>query len=204
MTKQTLKLKKIEDSKRDYMELLLLADEQEDMIMKYLDRGTLFAAYDENLLVGVCVVTEEKETYGAGGYEIKNLAVKEQLQRRGYGKKILEEIENRYRECCKVLYVGTGDSPLTVYEIKNLAVKEQLQRRGYGKKILEEIENRYRECCKVLYVGTGDSPLTVPFYKSCGYAESHRVKNFFTDHYDHPIVEAGVVLRDMVYFCKKI
>ena len=44
MTKQTLKLKKIEDSKQDYMELLLLADEQEDMIMKYLDRGTLFAA----------------------------------------------------------------------------------------------------------------------------------------------------------------
>ena len=90
------------------------------------------------------------------------------------------------------------------YEIKNLAVKEQLQRRGYGRRILEEIEKRYRECCNVLYVGTGDSPLTVPFYKSCGYAESHRVKNFFTDHYDHPIVEAGVVLRDMVYFCKKI
>lgn len=157
MTKQALELKKIEDSKQDYMELLLLADEQEDMIMKYLDRGTLFAAYDENLLVGVCVVTEEKETYGAGAYEIKNLAV-----------------------------------------------KEQLQRRGYGKKILEEIEKRYRECCKVLYVGTGDSPLTVPFYKSCGYAESHRVKNFFTDHYDHPIVEAGVVLRDMVYLKKII
>ena len=157
MTKQTLKLKKIEDSKQDYIELLLLADEQEDMIMKYLDRGTLFAAYDKNLLVGICVVTEEKETYGAGAYEIKNLAV-----------------------------------------------KEQLQRRGYGRRILEEIEKRYRECCNVLYVGTGDSPLTVPFYKSCGYAESHRVKNFFTYHYDHPIVEAGVVLRDMVYFCKKI
>ena len=157
MTKQTLKLKKIEDSKQDYIELLLLADEQEDMIMIYLDRGTLFAAYDKNLLVGICVVTEEKETYGAGAYEIKNLAV-----------------------------------------------KEQLQRRGYGRRILEEIEKRYRECCNVLYVGTGDSPLTVPFYKSSGYAESHRVKNFFTDHYDHPIVEAGVVLRDMVYFCKKI
>lgn len=157
MTKQTLKLKKIEDSKQDYIELLLLADEQEDMIMKYLDRGTLFVAYDKNLLVGICVVTEEKETYGAGAYEIKNLAV-----------------------------------------------KEQLQRRGYGRRILEEIEKRYRECCNVLYVGTGDSPLTVPFYKSCGYVESHRVKNFFTDHYDHPIVEAGVVLRDMVYFCKKI
>lgn len=157
MTKQALELKKIEDSKQDYIELLLLADEQEDMIMKYLDRGTLFAAYDKNLLVGICVVTEEKETYGAGAYEIKNLAV-----------------------------------------------KEQLQRRGYGRRILEEIEKRYRECCNVLYVGTGDSPLTVPFYKSCGYAESHRVKNFFTDHYDHPIVEAGVVLRDMVYFCKKI
>ena len=64
MPKQTLKLKKFEDSKQDYIELLLLADEQEDMIMKYLDRGTLFAAYDKNLLVGICVVTEEKRRTG--------------------------------------------------------------------------------------------------------------------------------------------
>lgn len=32
----------------------------------------------------------------------------------------------------------------------------------------------------------------------------HLVKNFFTDHYDHPIYECGVQLVDMVYLQKEI
>jgi len=30
------------------------------------------------------------------------------------------------------------------------------------------------------------------------------VKNFFTDNYDHPIIECGILLRDMVYFKKEL
>ena len=33
---------------------------------------------------------------------------------------------------------------------------------------------------------------------------SHRIPNFFTDHYDHPICEGGVLLRDMVYLQKPV
>ena len=29
-------------------------------------------------------------------------------------------------------------------------------------------------------------------------------KNFFTEYYDHPIYEAGVLLKDMVYLRKKM
>jgi len=53
-----------------------------------------------------------------------------------------------------------------------------------------------------MLVGTGDSPLTVPFYQKCGFTEHHRVKNFFTDNYDHPIFEAGIQLVDMVYLSR--
>ena len=128
------------------MPLLLLGDEQEDMIDRYLDRGTLYALYNESVLLAVCVVTEED----AGTFEIKNLAVTPEYQRQGYGRAMVDYVVRQCR----------------------------------GNRIL---------------VGTGDSPLTVPFYKSCGFRESHRVKNFFTDHYDHPIFEAGRQLADMVY-----
>ena len=56
-----------------------------------------------------------------------------------------------------------------------------------------------RDRFKVLYVGTGDSPATVPFYEKCGFCRSHVVRNFFTEHYDHPIFECGRRLVDMVY-----
>ena len=55
-----------------------------------------------------------------------------------------------------------------------------------------------------MQVGTGDSPLTIPFYEKCGFAYSHRIKNFFVDNYDHPIYEGGVQLMDMVYLRKEI
>ena len=56
----------------------------------------------------------------------------------------------------------------------------------------------------MLQVGTGDSPSTVSFYETCGFRRHHLVKNFFTDHYDHPIYECGVQLADMVYLQRKL
>ncbi len=38
-----MEIKIIESNKKDFLDLLLLADEQESMIDKYLDRGKLFA-----------------------------------------------------------------------------------------------------------------------------------------------------------------
>lgn len=64
--------------------------------------------------------------------------------------------------------------------------------------------HKYKDQYQILQVGTGDSPLTVPFYKKCGFIRSHSIKNFFTDHYDHPIYECGVQLVDMVYLQRKI
>ena len=137
----------ISDSKRRFLPLLLLGDEQEDMIERYLDRGTLWALYDGGVLRCVCVVTEE----GGGDFEIKNLAVAPESQRRGYGRAMVEHVARQCR----------------------------------GRRLL---------------AGTGDSPLTVPFYQACGFQEDHRIPNFFTENYDHPIYEAGRLLTDMVVF----
>ena len=50
-----------------------------------------------------------------------------------------------------------------------------------------------------MLVGTGDVSSTISFYEHCGFTISHRVENFFTDNYDHPIYEEGKLLTDMVY-----
>ena len=98
----------ISDNKRAFLPLLLLGDEQEEMINRYLDRGTLWALYDGGVLRCVCVVTEE----GDGDFEIKNLAVAPGSQRRGYGRAMVEHAARQCRG--RRLLAGTGDSPLTV------------------------------------------------------------------------------------------
>ena len=81
---KNVKIQKITEKKRDFLPLLLLGDEQEDMIERYLDRGTLLALYDDGLRA-VCVVTDE----GDGTFEVKNLAVQPESQRQGYGRTML-------------------------------------------------------------------------------------------------------------------
>ena len=83
------------------------------------------------------------------------------------------------------------------YELKNIAVNPEFQGQGYGKQLIDFLFEHYHG--KVMYVGTGESLLTIPFYKKCGFIESHRIKNFFIDNYDHSIFECGKQLVDMVY-----
>ncbi len=137
----------IKTNKKRYLELLLLGDEQESMIDRYLERGDMFVL-KENGIKAVCVVTDE----GEGTCELKNIAVVPGARRQGYGKKLINSL-------------------ITYYSGK------------YNK----------------MLVGTGDVPSTIDFYLHCGFTYSHRVENFFIDHYDHIIIEDGIQLKDMVY-----
>ena len=128
-----MNIREIHENKKQFLPLLLLADEQEDMIDRYLERGAMYVLEDGGVKAE-CVITDE-----GGG--------------------ILE---------------------------------------------LDFLVRKYAGHYALLQVGTGDSPLTVPFYEKCGFTRSHRIPNFFTDRYDHPIYEAGVQLVDMVYLQRNL
>ena len=100
---------KIENNKKRYIDLLLLGDEEEEMIDKYLERGEMYIL-DDNGIKAECVVTDE----GNKILEIKNIAVSPKFQKHGYGKKLIEFITEKYSENFSVIQAGTGDSPLTI------------------------------------------------------------------------------------------
>ena len=141
-----MRIKKVIENKKEHIDLLLLADEQENMIDKYLERGEMFVLED-NGIKAECVVTREADG---------------------------------------------------IYELKNIAVMPECHRKGYGKQLIEHVFSYYTDC-KTMFVGTGDCDSILSFYRTCGFNESHRIENFFTDHYDHPIFEEGKQLVDMVY-----
>lgn len=100
---------KVTSNKKQYLPLLLLADEEEAMIDRYLERGTMYVLKDGDVKAE-CLVTDE----GYGILEIKSLATLPQFQRRGYAKTLINFIEARYKERFKILQAGTGDSPATI------------------------------------------------------------------------------------------
>ena len=148
-----MEITKIEDNNKiNYMDLLLLADEDVKMIEEYLYRGEMFALYDDDLK-SVCVVTQE------------------------------------------------GDD---VCELKNIATYEKWHGKGYGSKLLNHIFSYYKGKYTTMLVGTGDVPWILQFYQKNGFSISHRIKDFFTDNYDHPMFDDGVQLVDMVYLSKSL
>ena len=147
-----MEIKRVETDKKRYLDLLLLADEQEDMVDRYLERGTMYVLEDGGVKAE-CVVTDERND---------------------------------------------------ILELKNIAVEPDFQGKGYGKALIDFLIETYAGQYTVLQVGTGDSPSTIPFYEACGFRRHHLVKNFFTDHYDHPIYEGGVQLVDMVYLQREL
>ena len=142
----------ITENKKDFLPLLLLGDESESQIDKYLERGELFALYDGDVKC-VCVVTDE----GDGTLEIQNIATDKRYQRQGYASKLIEYIAEHYK-------------------------------------------NRYNK----IILGTGDVPGILGFYERRGFAVAHRIPDYFTTHYDHPMIEDDVLLKDKVYLERKL
>ena len=99
----------VTENKKQYLDLLLLADEQEDMIDRYLDKGRMYVL-DDNGIKCECVITDE----GNGVLEIKNIATVSEYQGKGYAKALIDFVAKKYKGQYTVLQVGTGDSPLTI------------------------------------------------------------------------------------------
>ena len=104
-----MKIIEVKENKKQYLDLLLLADEQEDMVDRYLDSGKMYVL-DDNGVKCECVITDEKNDI----LEIKNIATVPEYQGKGYARALIEFIVNNYREQYAILQVGTGDSPLTI------------------------------------------------------------------------------------------
>jgi GNAT superfamily N-acetyltransferase len=108
-----VRIERIIEDKKLFLDLLLLADEQEDMIDKYLSSGDLFALFDGDLK-SVCVVAAiNSETC-----ELKNIATYEKYQNKGYGRELINYISEFYKSHYKTMIVGTGEIPwiLSYYE----------------------------------------------------------------------------------------
>ena len=104
-----MEILEVMENRKNYIELLLLADEQEDMIDRYIDKGKMYVL-DDNGIKCECVVID----VGNGVLEIKNIATVPEYQGKGYAKAMIDFIITKYREEYSTLQVGTGDSPMTI------------------------------------------------------------------------------------------
>ena len=76
-----MKIREVNENKKQFIALLLLADEQENMIDHYLEKGTMYVLEDGNVKAE-CVVTDEDN----GILELKILQLILRIKDRAMGK----------------------------------------------------------------------------------------------------------------------
>lgn len=95
-------------NKKQYLPLLIMGDESESMIDRYLDSGSLYVGLLNGKPIAVCVIVNlDSDTV-----EIKNLAVETEYRKHGYGRRMLEYVESQHSD--KKIILGTGETPSTL------------------------------------------------------------------------------------------
>lgn len=119
--------------------LLLSADPDIKKIEKYLNKGRCFGLYDGKKLLGAYVLRMAKDATA----EIENVAVFDEFQKRGYGRKLVQDAVSRAQnEGVSVLKIATGKDSFQqkFYEscgFKVVGVDEGYFERAYAEPIVE-------------------------------------------------------------------
>lgn len=107
--KNNIDIFEVLDNKLNYMDLLLIGDEDINMIMKYIEKSNLYVLKLEEVIGLIALCEYDEDTI-----EIKNLAIKKEYQNLGYGKILIDFVEKTFKNKYKYIILGTGDSPLTI------------------------------------------------------------------------------------------
>lgn len=115
-------------AREKFLNILLLADEDEGIVKEYINEGRLFEINQDAKRIGVIQVIDHEDFT-----EIKNIAIVATYRLKGYGKRALKFVEQIcYDNGAQVMKVGTANS-----SISNIAF---YQKAGYR---LDSIEHDF-------------------------------------------------------------
>ena len=124
----SLSLARASFDRERHLPLLLEADDAEEHIRGYLDRGQLFEIREADTLIGVAVLVDDGDAV-----EIWNIALSEEHRGRGSGRRAIELIAGRCRQNgASRLTVGTSDCSLgTIAFYSKVGFRFAGVRKGY-------------------------------------------------------------------------
>lgn len=105
-----MKIQQIRRDKEEYMDMLLLADPQKDMIESYLDKSEVFVLINGKDVCGICVIEPLKNRK----CELKNIVIREEDRGKGYAGYMLRHICEHYGNQCDTMYAGMYNRRRTI------------------------------------------------------------------------------------------
>lgn len=108
----------LSNERLSYLELLMMADESEEIVKEYLNSGDLFAILLNKKTIGIALFIEESSQI----IELKNIALLPDYRGKGYGKEVILNTFEIYKgKSFSKMIVGTANS-----SIANLAFYQKV------------------------------------------------------------------------------
>lgn len=106
-----MKIEKVVKDKEKYLNLLLEADPEEDVVKAYLDKGDMFVGIVDGKAVAEIVITKVNNDE----CELKNIATLPEARGNGYAQKLIKYVFEEYKGKYKKMIVGTTENMIPYY-----------------------------------------------------------------------------------------
>lgn len=97
--------------KEKYMNLLLEADPDKEVVEEYIKDGEVYGMFDNDKIICIIVITKVDDDI----CELKNIATIKEARGKGYGKEIIKYIAPLYKKKYKKMIVGTTENNIPFY-----------------------------------------------------------------------------------------
>ena len=142
-----MQIKKIDNNKEDYMELLLEADPDKDIVKKYLNNGDLFVGLEKDKVVCLVVIIK----YDEDTCELKNIATLPEYRGKGYASELIKYVFEKYKEKYKRMIVGTTENMIPFYVLNGFKKYHHTVKNFFIDNYKEEIWDGNLHCIDLYY-----------------------------------------------------
>lgn len=141
-----IEIKQIFD-KEKYMDLLLEADPDEEIVNKYLFDSDMYGIFEDEQLIAEIIITKvDNKTC-----ELKNIATVEKARGKGYGKKLIKKIAQIYSSKYEKMIVGTTQNNIPFYVKVGFDKYYKTEYNFFIKNYKEEIIDGKLHCIDMYY-----------------------------------------------------
>lgn len=142
-----MEIKKIEKNKEKYMNLLLEADPERDIVNKYIDNADMYVGIEDEKVVCEITITKVNEEE----CELKNIATLEEYRNRGYAKQLIDYVSDKYKDEYTRMIVGTTENMIPFYVLNGFTKYHHTVKNFFIDNYKEKIYDGNMQCIDMYY-----------------------------------------------------
>lgn len=142
-----MEIKKIEKNKEKYMNLLLEADPERDIVNKYIDNADMYVGIEDEKVVCEITITKVNDEE----CELKNIATLEEYRNRGYAKQLIDYVSDKYKDEYTRMIVGTTENMIPFYVLNGFTKYHHTVKNFFIDNYKEKIYDGNMQCIDMYY-----------------------------------------------------